>query len=207
MNSLKTLLTLCIAVACLNTPAQAHNHNVHNHKDHNHNAHNNKTHDEKKMHKNHDSAAHKEPSHKKHMEMKDKQMEHSINIGSLIIEHAMTRETPPGTSVGAGYLTITNKGTDADTLVSLSTNFSESAQIHEMEMNNDIMSMKAISSGLVIQAGQTVTLKPGGTHLMFMGLKHQLVQGDVMLVTLNFAKSGSINVKFPVKKAGGHLYY
>jgi copper(I)-binding protein len=118
----------------------------------------------------------------------------------------MTRETPPGTSVGAGYLTITNKGKEPDKLVTLSSKFSDNVQIHEMKMKNNIMSMKQIKAGLIIPAGETVTLQPGGTHLMFMNLQHQLIEGKVMSVTLNFEKAGTIEVKFPVKKARSHKH-
>ena len=64
------------------------------------------------------------------------------------------------------------------------------AEIHEMAMDNAVMTMRALPDGVEIKPGETLTFKPGGLHLMLMGLKKPLVQGTDVHVTLNFAKAG-----------------
>jgi copper(I)-binding protein len=100
--------------------------------------------------------------------------------------------------VGAGYLTITNKGTADDTLVSASSPVAGVTQVHEMKMEGDVMKMNEVEGGLVIPAGQSVTLEPGGLHIMLMDLKQQLVEGTTFPVTLTFANAGNIEVELAV---------
>ena len=100
--------------------------------------------------------------------------------------------------MGAGYITITNKGTADDTLVSAASPVAGMTQIHEMKMEGDVMKMNEVEGGLVIPAGQSVMLAPGGFHIMFMDLKEQLVEGSTVPVTLTFATAGTIEVKLVV---------
>ena len=67
-----------------------------------------------------------------------------------------------------------------------------------MKMENDIMKMRELADGLAVPAGETVELKPGGYHIMFMGLKGPLVEGDTIEVQLTFEKAGDVTVRMPV---------
>ena len=120
-------------------------------------------------------------------------------VGSLTIDHPVMRATAPGAKVGGGFLTIENTGKNADRLVGGSVEFAKSIEIHEMKMENDVMKMRQIPGGLEIAPGKTEKLKPGGNHVMFMGLKEQLKQGEQRKVTLTFEKAGSVDVVFQVK--------
>ncbi len=60
------------------------------------------------------------------------------------------------------------------------------------------MKMRPIPGGLAIPAGATVELKPGGFHLMFMGLKRPLVEDETVMVTLTFEKAGAVEVPFAI---------
>lgn len=124
---------------------------------------------------------------------------HEYQIGDLAINHPVARATPVNAPVSAGYMTITNKGTEADRLVSASVNFAGEAQIHEMSMQGDVMKMRELENGLDIPPGEETVLQPGGLHLMFMQLEKQLKEGEKYTATLIFDKAGSIEVTFNVE--------
>ena len=121
-----------------------------------------------------------------------------FTLGTLEISAGFSRATLPNAPVGAGYLTITNKGTADDTLVSATSPVAGVTQIHEMKLEGDVMKMNEVEGGLVIPAGQSVTLEPGGLHIMLMDLKQQLVEGTTFPVTLTFANAGNIEVELAV---------
>ena len=124
-----------------------------------------------------------------------------IKIGDLVIDQPWSRATPGGAKMGAGYLTIENTGVNADRLVGASSAIAERVEIHEMVMKDDVMSMRQIP-GLPIEPGTTVMLRPGGYHLMFVGLKAPLKQGMKFTATLEFEKAGKVDVTFDVEAIG-----
>ena len=77
-------------------------------------------------------------------------------------------------------MTITNKGTTPDRVSCVSDDASEQCQIHSMTMEGGVMKMRPVEGGLEIKPGETVTLKPGGYHMMFVGLNHPLEQGKTV---------------------------
>ncbi len=125
-----------------------------------------------------------------------------VTIGGLKISAAWARATPKAASVGGGYLTITNNGTAPDRLVSGASDVSSRFEIHEMGMDNGIMKMRPLSAGLEIKPGQTIEFKPGGYHLMFVGLNKPLEQGQHIKATLQFEKAGNVTVDFTVEGIG-----
>jgi len=128
--------------------------------------------------------------------------------GSLKISAPWARATPKGAQVGGGYMSITNTGTIPDRLISGAAGISSGFEIHEMSMDAGVMKMRMLKDGLEIKPGETVTLKPGGYHVMFMGLKDQLRQGETFKTTLEFAKAGKVEVEFKIEgiaaSSGGH---
>ncbi len=125
-----------------------------------------------------------------------------VTVGDLEISGAWTRATPPGAPTAGGYLTIANKGSAADTLTAVSTPLAKSSALHQMSMQNGVMSMRALGDGIAIPAGGSVTLAPDGLHIMFVTLKHSLKAGGTLPVTLTFAKAGSVTVDLPVLPLG-----
>lgn len=125
-----------------------------------------------------------------------------VAAGSLKISAPWTRATPKGAGVGGGYLTITNTGTAPDRLVGGSTDIASRFEVHEMSMDNGVMKMRALAKGLEIKPGQTVEFKPGGYHVMFLGLKKQLMLGEHIKATLQFEKAGTVDVDFTVEGIG-----
>lgn len=105
----------------------------------------------------------------------------------LQVRHAWSRPAMAG-HTGIIYLTITAHGA-SDRLVGAHSAVAAKTELHETTNDHGIMKMRGVRS-LPIPANQTVTLKPGGYHIMLMGLKHALHAGDSVPVTLTFAKAG-----------------
>lgn len=125
-------------------------------------------------------------------------------IGSLAIDHAWSRATPPAAKTGAGYLTIENKGSADDRLTgaAIDPTLADAAELHSMTMDNGVMRMRPVEGGVVLPAGQTVALAPGGIHIMLMGLKAPLKEGQTLPLALTFEKAGTAMVDLEVGKAG-----
>lgn len=127
---------------------------------------------------------------------------HEFKAGDLEIGHPWSRATPPGAKVAGGYLTVTNTGSSPDRLLSISSDISDKAELHEMGVKDGVMTMRRVSGGLEIPAGGKVALAPGGYHLMFVGLKRQPKQGETFSATLTFEKAGTVAVDFAVEGIG-----
>lgn len=125
-----------------------------------------------------------------------------VKAGDLVISQAWSRATPGSAKVGGGYLTITNNGSAADRLLSAASDVAEKVELHEMSMSNGVMSMRPVDGGLAIEPGKSVSLAPGGFHLMLLGLKAPLLQGKQVPVTLTFEKAGSVKVSLDVLGVG-----
>jgi periplasmic copper chaperone A len=121
---------------------------------------------------------------------------------AIAVEQPWARATPAGAMTGAVYMTLTNKTKDADRLTAASSDAAAKVQIHEMAVVNGIMKMRQLVNGLAIPAGGSVTLKPGGYHVMLIGLKKQLVAGQTLSLTLTFAKAGNISITVPIQAIG-----
>ncbi len=100
----------------------------------------------------------------------------------------------------AAYLTITNTGSSADTLLSASSPSAASVELHQTMTDASGMTGMASMDGLAIPAGGTVTLEPGAGHLMIMGLTSDLAPGDTIDLALVFQTAGTVTVKAQVKQ-------
>ena len=126
---------------------------------------------------------------------------HDYKKGDLFIDHPVIRAPIGNAKVTAGYMKVTNNGNNADRLVAISAKFAGKSEIHTMEMDGDVMKMRPLSDGIVIEPGQTVELKPGGLHLMFMRLNTKLQLEQRLPVILQFEKAGEIEVELIVTDA------
>jgi Uncharacterized protein conserved in bacteria len=123
-------------------------------------------------------------------------------LGSLEITTPWTRATPPSARTGGGFMTITNKGTVADKLVSARSAASDKVEIHEVQMDGSVMRMRELTKGLEIAPGATVMLKPGGYHIMFMELKAPIAKDAKVPLTLVFEKAGSVDIQLNAEAMG-----
>lgn len=126
----------------------------------------------------------------------------AANSDTIQITKAWTRATPPGAKVGSGYVTITNVGKTSDRLTGVTMTFAERTEIHEMSMAGGTMKMRQLKEGIEIPAGESVTLRPGGLHLMHMGLNREPIEGIAETGTLRFEIAGDIEVTFQVGAVG-----
>jgi copper(I)-binding protein len=118
---------------------------------------------------------------------------------SVEIKDAWARATPGGVENGAAYLTLVSP--TGDRLTGLTSPVAEKTQLHQMTNDGGIMRMREVAT-LDLPPGQLVALKPGGLHIMFVGLKHPLQPGQSVPVTLQFEKGGTREVTAAVGKVG-----
>ena len=134
----------------------------------------------------------------------------TFKLGDLTVTSPWTRATPGGAKIAGGYLKITNNGAASDRFVGAKSEEADHLELHEMSMSDGVMKMRPLPDGLEIKPGETVELKSGGYHLMFMDIKLPFKQGDMIKATLQFEKAGSLDVKFSVRglgaTTGGGLY-
>ncbi|MBW9057538.1 copper chaperone PCu(A)C [Agrobacterium pusense] len=126
-----------------------------------------------------------------------------VKAGNLEVSGGATKAMLPGQPVGGGYVTIMNGGDSDDKLIAVESSAAGRAEIHEMAMVNDVMKMRKLDEGIVIPAGQTVELKPGGLHMMFFDVKKPFAEGDKVPVTLIFEKAGKVDVILSAGAAKG----
>ncbi|MBY0331581.1 MAG: copper chaperone PCu(A)C [Acetobacteraceae bacterium] len=123
-----------------------------------------------------------------------------IRAGDLVITQAWSRAAGQG-GQGAGYLTIANRGTAPDRLLSASSPAAGRMELHSMVRDGDVMRMRQVPA-IDIAPGATVELRPGGLHLMFVGLGQPLRQGETVPVTLRFERAGEVSLGFAIQAAG-----
>jgi copper(I)-binding protein len=122
--------------------------------------------------------------------------------GNLQISQPTVRTTSPGQMMSSAYLVIENKGATPDRLVAVSYSFAKEVQIHEMKMDGDKMMMRQMTA-LEIPGNSSVELKSGGYHLMMMGLKEPIKEGEAVKMTLQFEKAGKVEISFQTKSMAG----
>lgn len=111
---------------------------------------------------------------------------------TVVASDALCRPTPKGRQVTGCYLKI--KSSVDDTLLTVSSPVGALAQVHESRMESNMMMMGELENGLPLSAGQTITLAPGGNHIMVMGVRDPLATGDTVPLTLTFATSKPVEI-------------
>ena len=129
-------------------------------------------------------------------------MAHEVVLGDLTLSGGFSRATLPNAPVGGGFVTITNNGASDDRLIAAASPAAGEVQLHEMAMEGDVMKMRELPEGIPVPAGETVSLQPGGLHMMFMQLTGPLVEGTRFPVTLTFEKAGTVTVELSVASTG-----
>jgi copper(I)-binding protein len=121
--------------------------------------------------------------------------------GSLAISGPWSRATPKGAQAGVGYMAIKNNATTSDRLIGGSVDVADHFQLHAMTMENGVARMRDLS-GIDIKPGQTIEFKPGGSHAMFVDLKHPLSEGEHIKGTLIFEHAGTVQIEYDVEGIG-----
>ncbi len=131
---------------------------------------------------------------------------HEYKIGHLVVDHPMAFETAQTAQTAGGFLTVTNTGAEDDRLVAVEADFPR-VEIHTTQMDGDVARMMRLENGVVVPAGDTIMLQPGGHHVMFMGLGGDPFEvGEKVPATLVFENAGRLEVMFDVeeRRMDGH---
>ncbi len=117
----------------------------------------------------------------------------------LTISNSWARPAGEG-QYSAVYLTIKNAGQEADTFISAESPVAEKTQVHETRNEDGVMKMRAVKDGIEIKPGSSLEFKPGGYHIMLLGLKKTLEAGATAPLTITLAKAGAISMEIKVEK-------
>ena len=124
-----------------------------------------------------------------------------MSMNTITVEQAWARATPGGARTGAAYMTLMNSGASADRLLSATTPVADQIQFHKETEDNGVSRMREVHS-VEISPGGKVIFKPSEMHIMIIGLKQPLKEGQAFPVTLQFEKAGKIDVTVPIGKVG-----
>lgn len=117
----------------------------------------------------------------------------------LRVEQAWTRATPVVSPVLGGFLVVSNASATPDRLLRVETAIAKDVVIHQMRNDNGVLRMRAVKDGLPIPAHGKLELKPGGAHLMLMGVQRHLRAGEQFDATLVFERAGEVQARFDVR--------
>lgn len=126
---------------------------------------------------------------------------HDTTAGTLRVEHAWARATAGMSKVGAAYLTVFNEGEEMDRLMAAASPVAKKVELHTAAMKGGVMTMRPVEA-VEVHPGEPVVLRPGGIHVMLMGLKRQLKEGETFPLQLAFEHGGVVEVVVAVQKAG-----
>ena len=131
---------------------------------------------------------------------------HDTVVGAITIGHPWARAAGANTN-GTGYMTLRNSGAQPDRLVAASTPIARTVELHTHIRDGEVMRMRPVAD-IPLPAGRTVHLRPGGLHVMLIGLTEPLRQGATVPLTLRFERAGEVTVQLEIQAAGarGHTH-
>ena len=121
----------------------------------------------------------------------------AVYAQNIEVRDAWVRASVPGQKATGAFMKI--KAKDTVRLVGVASPAAAVAEVHEMKMQGDVMTMRAVSGGLEIAAGKTVELAPGGYHLMLMDLKAPLLKDGSVPLTLVFKDAKGVESRMELK--------
>ena len=127
---------------------------------------------------------------------------HDATLGPISITHPWSRATAKSQRTGVVYMELKNSGKTADELIAAASPAAEKVQLHTNIMSKDGVMMMRPVKAIAIPAGGEARLKPGGFHVMLIGLKAPLQAGSTIPLTLEFARAGSTQVEVEVERIG-----
>ena len=125
----------------------------------------------------------------------------AASTSDITVTQAWTRPVAAAGGMGVGYGTITNAAKQNDALIGASSDAASRVELHETTINDaGVASMKKVDR-LEVASGKSIELKPGGLHLMLIGMKQPLQDGQTVSVTLKFEHAGEVAVELKAQKA------
>ena len=125
---------------------------------------------------------------------------HEFKLGELHIDHPWARASIGQVKNGAAYVTLSNHSQELDSLIAAASPVAKRVELHTVLMEDGVMKMREVA-GIEVTPGEPTLLKPGGLHIMLMGLTAPLVEGESFPLTLTFEKAGSVEVQVKVEGA------
>jgi copper(I)-binding protein len=125
-----------------------------------------------------------------------------VTAGALSVQDAWARPSIGNAPNGVVYLKISNKGDKADKLVGASAAVAKRAGFHATLMEGGVMKMRHSGHGIAVPAKGAVELKPGGFHVMLMGLTRKLSTGEKFDIILKFEHQGDVKIPVEIKPLG-----
>ena len=123
-------------------------------------------------------------------------------VGNLSIDDVWARSGQPG-QVSAAFMEIKNKGV-ADKIVSAHCDCAKATELHTMTMADGKMIMAQVPT-MEVPANGELKLKPGGYHIMLIGLNRPLVSGETLPIKVTFEKAGEVTLQAKIKDKAAHM--
>ena len=118
-------------------------------------------------------------------------------VGDLTVHQPWARASIGQAQAAAAYVTVMNKGSLPDRLVAAEGTVANKIELHTHMMEDGVMKMRPVKA-IEVAPGEPAVLKPGGLHIMLMGLKAPLVKGEKFPLTLVFEKAGRVEIEVPI---------
>lgn len=128
---------------------------------------------------------------------------HELTFGDLQIIHPHIPQPATSAKTAGGYMAIVNNGAEADRLIGIESDIAMKAEVHESKVDASGVGTMTPVEVLEIPAGETVSLEHAGYHIMFMGLKGPLTEGEMVKGALIFEKAGRVEIEFQIDPPGG----
>jgi copper(I)-binding protein len=128
---------------------------------------------------------------------------HEFNVGDLLIIHPHIPQPATSAMAAGGFMAITNDGTAPDRLIGVTSDIAAKSELHESRVDANGMGSMTPVEAIEIAPGGTVNLEHGGYHIMFMGLKAPLVEGQIVKGALIFERAGRVEIEFMVDPPAG----
>lgn len=129
-----------------------------------------------------------------------------VKVGDVVVSGAWARQSLRKGGNSAAFMMVKNAGHSDDVLVSAASDVAKRVELHNHVNDNGVMKMRQVKTGIPVKAGAMAELKPGGYHVMLIGLKRDLKPGDKVHLTLTFKSGASAKLMVPVRDLkGGHM--
>jgi periplasmic copper chaperone A len=126
---------------------------------------------------------------------------HNHEKGDIQVRHPWSRATPPGAKIAVAYMEIRNLGSQPDKLLSASSSVAQRVEMHVTQHEGEVMKMRQVKA-FEVPARERYALRPGGSHLMLVGLAQPLKNGERFAMTLRFERAGELVIELEVQEAG-----
>lgn len=123
----------------------------------------------------------------------------TLSLAQMQVTDPYARAASPVAISGAAFMAVTNASDTDDRIIAASSDIAERVELHTHIQNADgVMQMVHLEDGIPVPAGETVVLERGGLHVMFLGLRQPMNNGDAITLTLEFETADPLTVTVPV---------